>query len=452
MTTTQKFAGLLCVIALALLTPGILHAFGVNSVADFTSQNFGMIGSTSVLSLIAFGLLTVTMLFATGEKLGPSILSLILGFFLVSTAVEIGFMGWFREFSANVIFLKSQPLNFLTGIVVVLLGIALSHVKQINFLGTLVLVLLLPLGFLTASNMMGWFSFKNDMDLSMNQGYLVLAQKMDEKYQEMPKVKEYLESLKQDETLTEEEKTSKVKDLQKNITKQEGDQKTLAELQEENKLFKELLEKQKEELGKVGFCTYASGSGEMAKSFEEAVNPEQPCVRDFAVSLVKNSPGPYFDTESTKPGEQGIKQICDLYVHLSSKWKYISDPTTLTRDFYSPADRTISLGLAGDCDDYSILMASGIEAIGGKARIMGGKCSDGGHAWAEVYIGDLADWNVARSRIEKYLSGRRNYRIIPTLRYGKYWLPLDWKIGHFTCNSNPDASKVLYISPSQQEL
>ncbi len=127
-----------------------------------------------------------------------------------------------------------------------------------------------------------------------------------------------------------------------------------------------------------------------------------------------------------------------------SNWKYISDPTILRDDYYSKADRTIAIGLAGDCDDFSVLTASCVESIGGIARIMGGFCEGGGHAWCEVFIGSEEHFDKATSYIRDFYNDK-NKTIIPAIdTNGFYWLSLDWNLGEFTCNDRDLVE--LYIS------
>jgi hypothetical protein len=75
-------------------------------------------------------------------------------------------------------------------------------------------------------------------------------------------------------------------------------------------------------------------------------------------------------------------------------WSYFSDPYT---DYYAYANETLKVFInqsygsigAGDCDDFAILMSSLVGAIGGTARIVLSKNYKGGHAYAEVYLGQL---------------------------------------------------------------
>ena len=121
----------------------------------------------------------------------------------------------------------------------------------------------------------------------------------------------------------------------------------------------------------------------------------------------------------------------------------------IRNDYYSPANRTIALGLAGDCDDFSILNASCVEAIGGITRIMGGFCTGGGHAWGEVLIGQKAEWDRAVKIIRTEYNDK-NKELKPNIdEDGMYWLSLDWRMGEFTCNDRASRMMTLYTSKEQ---
>jgi hypothetical protein len=177
------------------------------------------------------------------------------------------------------------------------------------------------------------------------------------------------------------------------------------------------------------------------QSFRAAVRPEMPMVRDFAVALASSFPGSYYRNDGDPYGVsfEGMKQIIAIHGYISGEWKYVNDPTSIGADYYSPAHRTIAAGLAGDCDDFSILVSSAIEAVGGKTRIMGGSCSGGYHAWPEVYIGSKAAFNDAMKIIAGAYPGRTIQYTTDTA--GGHWLCLDWQLGTYSCGKS---AHVLY--------
>lgn len=129
-----------------------------------------------------------------------------------------------------------------------------------------------------------------------------------------------------------------------------------------------------------------------------------------------------------------IEQIIKMKEHVRKNWHYIYDPAT-DSDTWRSAEATISLKFRGkypgDCDDYSILLASFARQIGLNSRVAAGFDGIDGHAFAEFEI-KRADIN------NPYLRGF-DYRISG----GSYWVSLDWFKGQehnrFTKNA-----RVLY--------
>jgi len=114
--------------------------------------------------------------------------------------------------------------------------------------------------------------------------------------------------------------------------------------------------------------------------FNDRVEPYNPLVREKALEIASKYPGGY-----------SIDQICAIYDYMFSGWQYVNDPSG--GDYINYANESIRVGErtgcagAGDCDDFAVLMASLIGAIGGTTRIITTRGSDGSHAYAEVYVG-----------------------------------------------------------------
>ncbi|MCP4438107.1 MAG: hypothetical protein GY810_04115 [Aureispira sp.] len=447
MTKSQKIFSTIGLIGFIIMIPVVMHVLGYSDTLNALEQSIGVFGSASVLTLVGFSLMSLTFLFGGGENASATFIGFVAGFFLISTVVEFGFMQWFRDFSQNIGFLSNLKLNYLLGLGIIVLGLVFSFSKRVSTFTELLLLLIIPISFLGASHSYGMFSEEGqNFNISVDKGFESLAQLVDKDYRNNPEINNYIEDVHENENLSEAEKLEKIEELQKKIQKMQDDQRTLEDLKKENEQYQDLINKQKKELSEFGWCAGSRDSSVQVKKFGDAVTTDQPCVRDFAVSLVKNEPGAYYDYTDMIPGKSGIRQVCNLHTYLSSNWKYITDPMALNNDFYSPADRSIAIGLAGDCDDFSILMAACIESIGGHARIMGGTCSGGGHAWAEVMIGNKKDWNRMTPLIRKYFKNNSMELTASVDKDGDYWLPLDWKMGQFTCNDNPRTLMVLYNS------
>lgn len=157
-----------------------------------------------------------------------------------------------------------------------------------------------------------------------------------------------------------------------------------------------------------------------ASKIVEAMDYTNPTTRDYALSLIDKDHG----------GKYNIAQICDMWEKIYKRWTYVNDPKGT--EYYSPASRTINLGLKGDCDDFAILVASTMLAIGGSPRVILASNTGGGHAYAEVCV---ADSKAGLDGVAKYICKRYNckgiaYRASNDGGQARYWLNLDWSSKH----------------------
>jgi tetratricopeptide (TPR) repeat protein len=180
----------------------------------------------------------------------------------------------------------------------------------------------------------------------------------------------------------------------------------------------------------ITFATLKDPNEITAQKIAQAIDYTNPVTRDFALTLVKKtSSGPY-----------NIEQVCDVWDYCYKNWVYVNDPSG--QDYYSPASRTINLGLKGDCDDFAILIAAITESIGGTSRVVTACDSNNAcHAYAEVYLG--TDFNDVQSTINaiqkrypivtlysrKTQSVSYHYETSP-VGITRYWLNLDWSANH----------------------
>jgi hypothetical protein len=108
--------------------------------------------------------------------------------------------------------------------------------------------------------------------------------------------------------------------------------------------------------------------GDMSRSIESRVEPENSRVRYYAVVLASKFPGDYT-----------INQIDFIYNYLKegddsiSGWHYVRDARGM--DYLSYANESLVIGSdagstgAGDCDDFAILISSVIEAMEGRREL-----------------------------------------------------------------------------------
>jgi len=239
------------------------------------------------------------------------------------------------------------------------------------------------------------------------------------------------------------EQEALIEELNAQIRNIKRDREALEEVQEENRRFKQELVLLRQKLEETeGRVTPEEAAAEVT-SLAKAVDSRSPLVRDFAVKIASAHPGSFYKASSSSwvPGDTGLKQIAALHRYVSSRWKYVNDPLTGRRDYLSPASRTIALGFSGDCDDFAILLAACVEAVGGRARIMSGSCSEGYHAWCEVYTGDALQTRQAAAFLSRGAGAAVGYAVSGG---GEGWIPLDWKLGQYSCGNSPSE---LYRSP-----
>lgn len=125
---------------------------------------------------------------------------------------------------------------------------------------------------------------------------------------------------------------------------------------------------------------------------------------EVVVHFARNSATANFQEYSELIRDKRVIQYFSIFKEIRSRWVYVYDP--VGEDFYGKASTAIENlsfndKFKGDCDDYSIVMAAAIRAIGGEVRLIRTNVSqpDGttiGHLYPEVKIGDKKDFdNIA---------------------------------------------------------
>ena len=169
--------------------------------------------------------------------------------------------------------------------------------------------------------------------------------------------------------------------------------------------------------------------GELKESLSARTEPDNPVVHREAVVL-----------GAKYSGDHTIDQIASIYEYLKNGddskrgWSYVPDPRGI--DYFMYANETLEIGKeagcagAGDCDDFAILMAALVESVGGTTRIiLAHNNTTGGHAYAEVYLGQIGEQNSLVEDIIKWLKSNSDtdkiYTHIDT-DSKDVWLNLDW--------------------------
>jgi hypothetical protein len=153
----------------------------------------------------------------------------------------------------------------------------------------------------------------------------------------------------------------------------------------------------------------------LQQRIQQKVNYEDSTVRAFAVrfSLL------YFDEYYPK-----YRQICrqfSLLKYVKANFKYVSDPSHF--DYFAPPQESIEL-MGGDCDDYSIMVASVLKAIGANVRIVWAPK----HVYPELYCGNKMEFEKYVSAIYTFFEHEIDNKPI-YYRIDKdenYWLNIDY--------------------------
>ena len=162
---------------------------------------------------------------------------------------------------------------------------------------------------------------------------------------------------------------------------------------------------------------------------DEACDYDLPYTKSFANQLAGRSAG------SFNPG-----QICEIFDYCYKKWRYVNDPNG--HEYVARASESIASFLTGDCDDFAVLMASCLLAVGADVCVNTGHNSTGGHAFTEV---DISQFN--QSDVLKVIKNRFDNFNVSQLHTrdanGKKWLNLDWQASYpggpyYDCSSSWD--------------
>lgn len=381
--------------------------------------------------LLSLGLIIIWLISLPGYKRFPFVLNLFLGTLLVLLVLiphllPVGLNEGILIGGALIFFLVSRYC-------------ALSPELNPRRFGRLVpLTLLLLLGlFNLALPAEDRIAYGGELDPAKE-----LIAKIHPFYREVEGLQDEIEGYLKDEIdereLTIEEQEELIAELNRHILQLEGELSRFSVLNEENRRYADEIDRLRDTIGELESNREEGLSIEKVTSMAAAIRSDSPRVRDFAVKLATAAPGSYYRYSggSTIPSKTGIRQILAIHRYIAAEWDYINDPISGWDDYYSPADRTIALGLAGDCDDFAILIAACIEAVGGRARILHGTCGSGAHAWCEAYIGDRAVWDEATRIIGDTYPGSSLSYLTPQ-NANDYWLCLDWQVGVYSCGENP---------------
>jgi len=146
-------------------------------------------------------------------------------------------------------------------------------------------------------------------------------------------------------------------------------------------------------------------------------------------------------------GEYCMAQVCDIWDYCREHWRCVKDPT-LPFDQFSRASEAVAAGLRGDCDDFAVLVASGIRVVDGTALIVCEHTAEDAHAFNLVFIGvrhrDVVcglTYVLLRHDIDPERLRSDDLGLFCD-EEGRFWLNLDWTAPHPGGPRWTDFSKV----------
>lgn len=157
---------------------------------------------------------------------------------------------------------------------------------------------------------------------------------------------------------------------------------------------------------------------------------------DTVMGYARNIAVKHFDDYYNYAANRKIIQSFSVFKEIRKRWTYVHDPAF--EEYYSTASESVGLvrddgKLKGDCDDYSILVAACIKAIGGEVRLVRTTVETGeettGHIYPEVKIGDQKDleqvvYLIKEEFFERESKNKEVYYYVDS--NGDVWLNFDY--------------------------
>jgi hypothetical protein len=128
-----------------------------------------------------------------------------------------------------------------------------------------------------------------------------------------------------------------------------------------------------------------------ARQIREAIDYKKPEVRNYAITISQAN----FNDRALLREYGNVIRYFSVFTEIV-KWNYIPDP--VGEEYYAKASESMN-HLSGDCDDYSILMAACIKAIGGEVRLI----HTTNHLYPEVKICHISDFAKITDLIKRRL-------------------------------------------------
>ena len=158
----------------------------------------------------------------------------------------------------------------------------------------------------------------------------------------------------------------------------------------------------------------------LADKINTRINYTNKEVRNYAISQTRGSSSYSLERRDSKYFYQSFM----LFNSIVRKWNYVSDPEN--EEYFAYASETLN-HFSGDCDDYSIFMATCLKSIGRKVRLI----HTSGHLYPELFIGDnykniQEAVNVIKKLYKEDISAAHFHQD----KNGDYWINLDYTRNH----------------------
>ncbi|MBL8966460.1 MAG: hypothetical protein JNG85_05570 [Spirochaetaceae bacterium] len=435
-TKFSAFFDLLGLVGFALAAPTALLLCGIRGPASFLEKSLGAFGSPPALLLAFLALAFLRAVFGTCRRALPVLSGLLVGLACFAAVFDLPRLGALRAaLSRFPAFAHAGPA-FFAGLAATALGSILGQFEGKRPLRAFLAPLPAALAVLVVLAGLKPFPPLAPAALSVESALRGISATLGYRYRN-PEVEREVRKVLEDQAKSVAEKEKTIAELTARLKKAEEDRLALEKAAGDARRLGKELEAAKAALADLRSKAESSAPMLEGGDYDGAVQPTDPLVRDFAVGVAKSAPGAFDRPQgSRRPTAEGLRQVALVHGALSSSWAYVSDPGVKWTDYVSPARRTIALGLAGDCDDFAVVVASCAAAIGGRVRIMHGYDSKGGHAWAELWLGRGTDAAAALAELSRLLGRPAAAIAVDRDGRGDSWLVLDWRLGELSINAS----------------
>lgn len=148
-----------------------------------------------------------------------------------------------------------------------------------------------------------------------------------------------------------------------------------------------------------------------AEKMLAAIDYRNPIVRNYAATIAIK----HFEMYE-RGTNRIIVQFFSVFKEIRNRWRYVYDP--VGNEYFALASETIQQlqldgKFKGDCDDYSILMAACIKAIGGEVKLVRTQVltdygATVGHVYPEVKVGNVKNIESINYLIREVLFPNEN--------------------------------------------